>query len=79
MKIIARASRRDTDVDHVVVDAPIDIRIATIEEGGALRFTITTRPITLAHEAEYNFFVSIDPQEMDALHRASLTLPTPPK
>jgi hypothetical protein len=52
MKIIAQASRRETDIEHVVVDAPTNIRIAKIDESGALRFSIPTRPITLTHEAE---------------------------
>jgi hypothetical protein len=79
MKIIAEASRRETHTEHVVVDAAIDVRMAKIDESGALRFSVPTMAITLTPGAEYNFSISINPQEMDALHRASLTLPTAPK
>ena len=46
---------------------------------GNLLLGVTTKPITLKRDITYNLFISVDPREIDAIHRASVTLPVPAK
>ena len=78
MKIIARANRRDSDMQHEVANTQIKDGKLKKESSGSIEFVIGTLPITLTSKAEYNFFISIDPTELDALYRFSMTAPIPP-
>jgi hypothetical protein len=74
MKITALARSRQI-LDHIVVDS--DPSIIGREENGNLFVSVPTRPITLAHGTDYTLFISLDPKEIYAFNRASMTLPVP--
>lgn len=76
MKIEACASTHQK-YDHVVADAPA--RAFRLDPDGTVKFTVQSLPITLTRDAEYDLDISIDPGELDALYRFSMTTPKPPK
>ncbi len=77
MKITADATKRETYVVHEIVDAPLNIRYAKLDENHVLMVTVQSKEITLTPDAVYMLTLHLDPAEIDALHRASLTLPVP--
>jgi hypothetical protein len=77
MKIMARARIRDTDVDHNVADSRY--RNIEMDENGHIKLVLPTKSVTLSRDAEYNLFITIEPEELDKIYRFSMTTPKPPK
>jgi hypothetical protein len=77
MKIMARARIRDTDVDHDVADS--HYRHIEMDENGHIKLVLPTKSVTLSRDAEYNLFITIEPEELDKIYRFSMTTPKPPK
>lgn len=73
MKISARSFERQ--IDHEVADA--NAANFKLDSDGNVICTVKGDAIDLTHGTKYTFFVSISPQELDALYRFSMTTPKP--
>jgi hypothetical protein len=81
MKILAKAYDRETDVDHLIADLPLSDCHSRYDEDDKFLVLVPSKILehTLRLGTRYLVTIVLAPEEIDALHRRSLTEPKKPK
>lgn len=81
MKILAKAYDRETDVDHLIADLPLSDCHSRYDEDDKFLVLVPSKILehTLKLGTKYLVTFVLAPEEIDALHRRSLTEPKQPK